>query len=531
MSGSSRNTRSYDAESGMNRTKGKGRKQRRQPSPPPPPPDSESDQFTESEAEEIAQAVVRDDTRRKRTTAPVRSTARGKPEQRKENNLEASHEEVESTKKPVITTASHFAFLLAIGRNSVESPISHPEPSTYIPDCGNMFIVIHHMIDAIGENSRLFEICPDYNSISFNLYYCFVYYYQILRARDDIGLLTRLERRSLKIFDSIGKPESWPIATPLIGFIQALGSCESPDKMYSYVSPRFPDFSNFAKDKSLSGLHNIDGIARAPIVPAQQELLRRFGADQLIYDDSKHTYAPAKTPLSTTDTFMGLTASTATSSDFQTLAFNQAWDTPFETTEPIGNYTIGQRQARIRRWNIPTYDDKEDFTQLEAFLFGDGSQVHWIRQLQRISSHVNKFFPGSTNLGAIPPTTTMENFTKVTFRIKAAAHYRAPKTDHWVASRNNWIMTSKAKYFGDTSTPLVVASKSTATNSDFDISVAPTIVSGAFSPERRGPYYVNDASHGTSIPLDQSEGIDQQDPTVRISEIINSTMYNNRGDE
>jgi hypothetical protein len=52
-----------------------------------------------------------------------------------------------------------------------------------------------------------------------------------------------------------------------------------------------------------------------------------------------------------------------------------------------------------------------------------------------------------------------------------------------------------------------------------------------FDPTYNGPYFVNTSGTDVSIPLNQAEGIDQQDPTVRISEIINSTMYNNRGDE
>jgi hypothetical protein len=513
----------------MNRTRPSGRKYVTKP--PPQAQQSEDDSFEDTDAEELAHAVVPDDTRRKKATPPDRKAARGDAQQKKEQHTEAPPDAIEEVKEPVITTGTSFTFLLAIGRNSVEDPISHPKVSTYIPDSGNMFMTIHYMVQAFGENTRLFEICPDFSSIAFSLYYGYLYYYQILRARDAVGVLTRLERRSLKIFESIGKPESWPIATPLAGFVQALGSCESPDKMYSYVAPSFPDFSKLTAAESLSTIHLVEGVSRAPLIPAQQEMLHRFGRDTLHYNDDTLRFEPTTTPLSDTNQFLGIKRSLATTANFQTLAFNQAWDYPHETSEPIGNYTIGQRQARTRRWNIPTITDTSNLNALENFLFGDGSQVTWIRQLQRISAHVNNFFPGSTNLGAIPPTTTMENFTSVHFRIKSATHHRIPVTDRWVTTRSNWIMTTKAKYFGDTSTPLVVASKSTATNSSFDVSVVPALVALSYQSQHVGPYFVNDAGTDVSVPVTQSEGVDQQDPTVRISEIINSSMYNNRGAE
>jgi hypothetical protein len=202
----------------------------------------------------------------------------------------------------------------------------------------------------------------------------------------------------------------------MIGFIQALGSCESPDKMYSYITPTFPDFSKFDKNKSLSGINHVHGICRVPIIPHQQEFLRRFGHDIASYNKRYDRFEPEALPLVTgTNTYLGLDSSSATDPDFQTLVFNLAFFLSFESNENIGNFTLSQRQTRVKRWSIPRLDDKEDFTQLETFLFGNGEETHWIRQLQRISASVNKFFPGSTNLAAIPPTTTMENYTEVHF--------------------------------------------------------------------------------------------------------------------
>jgi len=455
-----------------------------------------------------------------------RPNARGSAQQQNPQATEATHEAVEEVRPAVVTTATHRAFLLALGRNSIQAPLTYPEVNHYIPDSGNMFYVIYEITRAIGDNTLLFERCPGYNSLALFTYYGFVYYYQILRARDATGYLTRLERRSLKIFESIGKPESWPIATPLIGFVQALGACESPDKMFSYVIPAFARFASFTAKKSLTGLSTVTGAGRIPLIPALQEYLRRFGNDDTEYDKTHLVFYPADTPLSNTNTFVGLEASDATDNDFQTLAFNQAWMTPSETSEPIGNYTIGQKQASVARWRVPKVDDKEDFTQMETFLFGDGEHIHWIKELIKISAHVNRFFPGSTNMSAIPSTTTMENFTPLTFQKAGTA--RAAAKDTWFYGRTNWTITSKANYYGDQSTPMVVAALSTATNSSFDASVIPAALDVPFRPSRSGPYFT-DVTGQRTVPVPQSEGVKQQDPMSRASEIINSTMYDNEG--
>lgn len=523
---SGRQHRSYDQESGMNRTTRGGRRQQRA-APPPPVSSDESGDYTDSEVEVVARAAVRDDSRRQRTTLVRRPAARGAPQQQNPQAQEATHEDVEEVRPVTVTTATHRAFLLALGRNSIQAPLTYPEVNHYIPDAGNMFYVVYEMTRAVGENTLLFERCPGYNSLALAIYYGYVYYYQILRAREDAGHLTRLERRSLKIFESIGKPESWPIATPLIGFVQALGSCESPDKMFSHVIPAFVRFGSFTTKKGLTGLSTVPGAARTPIIPAMQEYLRRFGTDKTDYNATDLVFYPAKTPLSNTNTFVGIEASDATDLDFQALAFNQCWNIPSETSEPIGNFTVGQKQASVARWRVPKVEDKEDFQAMETFLFGDGERTHWIKELIKVSAHVNRFFPGSTNLSAIPPTTTMENFTPVTYEKTGTA--RAAEKDKWFHTRSNWTITSKANYFGDQSTPLVIAALSTSTNSEFKTSVVPAALEVNFRPLRSGPYFVN-ATGTETKPVPQSEGVKQQDPMARCSEIINSTMYDNKGE-
>nr|QOI17261.1 capsid protein [Caloscypha fulgens partitivirus 8] len=516
--------RQLDKESGMNRTQ--TRKPAKSSSKPAPTQiESEDETFTDNEAEEFASAPVKDDTRRKKTTIVRSPNIRGAPKQQRINNQEADEDDIEEVRQSEPTTGSAQLFLLALARNNVQAPRSFLEPSEYIPSAGNMFQILQQVTNIIGENTYLFEICPGYNSMAMNLYYGFVYYFQLLRARDAVGQLTRLERRSLRHFENIGKPEAWPIATPMVGFIQALGSCESPDKMYSFIAPRTIEYK-FTADKGLTGLSTIAGSARVPIIPAMQAILRNFGTDDIFYNDSSYQFEPIELPLSSTRTFLGLKDSAITGNDFHALVFNQCWNQPSETSEPIGNFTLGQRQGNVRRWRIPIIHDNADLTSLESFLFGDATKTAWIKQLLNMSAQVNRFFPGSTTLGSIPPFTTMETFTHVTYDKKGSARSRV--ANEWYGERTNWTVSTRSNYFGDQSNMANAAATSVSTLAHFTDKVTATQAI-IFQTEMDGPYFVNESPTEITVPITQCDSVNQQDPTGNALELIQSNLYDNRG--
>jgi len=521
----SKGRRSYDQESGMNRTqRGKARSQ-----PIEPVESSEDEQTTDSEAEQLAQAVTRDDSVRIVRKVKPRKATRGAPVQPNADAQEADEDDVEEVRRPEVQTSSHFTFLVAMARQIAPQPITFPTVSTFYPDCGNMFMTIYYMTRAISDNLKLFELSGDYTSTGLALYYSHVFFYHILRVRNDSGQLTRLERRSLRLYETVGKPESWPIATPLIGFIQALGFVEVPDKMFSLIVPKLPDFSKFTAKKGLTGLHTVTGMGRFPIPPAYQEFLRRFGADESFYDDDTDTYYPAETPLSAgkqSTTFIGITDSSAANNDFQALALNQGWNTASETNEPVGQFSTGGRQVRVKRWSIPKVEDTADFTAMESFLFGSGEHLEWMRKLLKISSIVNKHFPGSSNLGAIPTLTTIYTHVETSYKAKTS---RTVVKDHWYYNRHLWSVNFKSNFFGPEVNTHIQAAVAVSVNSSFDNTVIPTGYDSSFGHGRDGPYFV-EATGERSVPVPQSEGQGLHDPTQRIEELINSVMYNAQGE-
>lgn len=514
----------------MNRTKGSAKTKSAPKKAPRPPPvhetSSEDDSFTESEVEEFVAAPVKDDTRRKRTEVKRNPRARGSAIQERPHAKEADASAIEQPSEPELQPGSAGQLLLlAMTRQTIPVPILYHETNTYIPDCANMFIAVKEICDLIHTSTKLAEICPDFSSIGLSLYYAHVYHFQILRAREEAGTITRFERRSLKIYESISKPEGWPIAAPLSGFVQALGAAQPYDRMYSTVSPALPDYAHFTSKQALQGLSTSSGIGRTPIVPAVQEFLRLYSSGKAVFNDETATYTPIATPLGAqTEQFLGLTSSGVDSLDFQTLTHSSGWFRPSETEEPIGYFSSGQRQTKILRWAIPTVSPTADFSALETYLFSDQNRTKWISNLLRVSDAVCKFFPGSTNLLAIPPLTRMETFTQI--KLSKSAD-RPVLADVWYNDREGWKLTLKAKSFGDESTPFVMASAATATNSEYGTPLIPSSLSAPFAPNRVGPYFGNPSISEGVAPLDQCEAIDRQDPTDQLNELINS-MFDNR---
>jgi len=501
----------------MNRVSKSSRRQEPQES------SSEDDSFSDSEVEQFVQAPHRDDTLRPRTSNPRSSKTRGAAKQPKDAALEATHEEVEPVEAPAPKAGvSGATLMLAMTRHAKPSPRQFKADNHYIPDAGNMFEVVYQMTHLLQDNTKLYELVPDYTTIALNLYYGHVYFYQVLRARDAIGSLTRLERRSLRIYESIGKPEAWPIACPLTGFVQALGACEIDDKMFSIITPAFPVWT-FTARQGLTGLGSTPGAGRVPIIPAYQQFLHLYGAKQAHYDDATQSYRPIDAALSATNMFAGLKASTATSTDFQTLAFNSAWNMAMETEEPIGPMSRGGIMTRVHRWSIPAVENTLDIgASLENFLFPDQDNMRWMHQLLKLSAGVNKFFPGSTNLGAIPPTTVRENFVKVEYNRTTA---RTAETEKWYHTRSNWSITATADTYGDSVNPLVQMGIASSTHAVFTDGIRPALIANAFSPVATGPYFVTTGTDIT-VPIVQSDIFKIHDPVDGLTELLFS-LYDN----
>jgi hypothetical protein len=525
--------RNVDAESGKRRVTS-GKKSRA-----PPPSDSESEEvFEDSDLESDLEMPRKDTSVRK-----SKGKASQKPKTVASHGIDDDEDVGDDLAKEKKTETSssvapHMSFLLAMTYHIGLNSIIRPEISVFVPDCTNYFKIVFAMASAISENTYLHEMCPGYFSLSLYVYCGYLYYYQILRAKDYVGMnqLTRLERRALRKLETYGKPESWPVPSPLIEFIRGFGAYKSVNNTYSWVVPRFPDFSPLTSGadagQGLRNMHTIAGIMRVPLMPALIQFLRNIGNNSAGYtlndgwlpvkrSDRTHT----NTRLSTTRPFIGMTDSTATGSAFQAMSFSGGWLLPTEGEMNVGSPHIQVKQNIIRRMAIP--DATRNFADLETFLLlDDAVNSSFIRQLIGMMSIVNRFFPGSTNMSNIDPVSHLG------FMAETSVSYETPRTatEHvWIHEQGEPKIVVRGYDDSEAGRLLSRIGMATAPVTRYTATYAPVAKAEAL---RAGPFFVDDNTAGTADyerhEMFRTETTHQGAVTARAEEQI-SALYDPTG--
>jgi hypothetical protein len=526
---SSYKARNVDKESGMSRVSSR-KFAKRQP-PPKFEPESESDSeisFSEEEPKKFLRIKQRDDTRRSKGTPPPKDKRRVnvRPNPEPIEEVASDVEEAKKDEKPVTSDFSNFLISAAYRTGFVKR--AYPKESTYTPDVTAMFTCLYHMISVFTENSLLHEIFPAYTSIGLHAFYAHAFFFHVLRVRNEAQLLTRVERRCLRRYEQVGPLESWDIATPMIGYFQAFGRIVPEGDKYGQIVPELPNLSGLSgstKNHLLQGLGTIAAVGKIPIMPAIHTFLRNYGVGTADYDgtDGKLYPIPNKI-LAAANPFLGLTASTATDVDFQALAFSAGWNSSHEHQIDTFMKIDAQKRMLVRRWSIPDIAGTPDLSNLENFLaLGDTLSVTWIKELLRMSTAVNKFFPGSVNLANIPPITRVESVTHFTYKT-TNDNRRQARDDVWYHGRSAWTATFEGKILRDDAALAMQSAFSTSVRSSFETTVIPTLIAVPFTGQVTGPYFT-----ANEMPSSELDGIDQPDPVDQMVTLIESRLYDNKG--
>jgi hypothetical protein len=409
--------------------------------------------------------------------------------------------------------------------------ISQPAVSSYIPSCGNMFMMLFSMTSIVADNTLLREMFPSYNSIAVYHYYSLVYFYQILRARQAANVLTRIENRVLTLLTRVGPPESWPIAAPLIGFIQSLGSFKSDNPMYSWIVPTVPTFSqNVAGGATptygLTGITNLEGFSRIPPVPAYQQFLNLFGHERTRFD-TNGLLVPQTAALDATHQFLGIASETATTNAFQALAFSEGWNQPTEPESSFSITDIAVTQAAVRRWRVPALTGESHLNSLQLWLgFPDEGTSEWMSNLLVTASVFNRFWPGSTTLAEISPLTTIGSLTRVKYTVTPA---RTKQDNVWYQGRSNWKLeihgyTNTAEGLIDTQIGITASPRAQYDSRTFPDGVRLTHI------KESGPFFNDtDAPHEERKEPFITESKSNVDPTRRFPELLAPYSDNTAG--
>jgi len=100
------------------------------------------------------------------------------------------------------------------------------------------------------RNQELTYVCPHYFSLPVRLYYSVLIYVQILRAKEQAGLLKKSEGSWLRAFLRRFKDTQLPVAGPLVPLFSQIVSVLPQSSLFDYVSPTafFDKFYNSAAD-------------------------------------------------------------------------------------------------------------------------------------------------------------------------------------------------------------------------------------------------------------------------------------------
>jgi len=424
--------------------------------------------------------------------------------------------------------APHMLLITAATYHLGFTPIHRPQISTFIPSCRNMYMMLIAIADLISSNTNLAEIAPGFTTIGMYCYYGIIYYYQILRAKNQLGRgqLNRIERRVLRSLESIGKPDHWPIASPMIEFVRALGYYQSSNHEYSFVCPTFPNFAGLtqgtAANQGLTHLTEVRGIERIPPLPALIEFLHRMGTGAAHYLPTQG-WIPIASPNGALDPnanrFLALTNSgvEAAGLQFRALTLTHGWIEPKDSEFRQGPIQVAAKRATIRRWQVPsalgTYSDLETWTRIK-----DELHIDWITQLIPTMTALNRFFPGSTNLENIEPTSHIGNLTYIDATTDTPFEAVA---NQWYVQPSNWTMTYHG--YDDTPQGRILASSGIATG--VLLKESPDI-NPAFQLDHRriGPFFEDNAAapHTERFEVFRFKGDTSQDPTQRFGEQLAS---------
>lgn len=524
--------RNLDEESGKDRTRS-----RRRDAPPRYSVDTEDESDspgsqTDSETEKFLQKKQKDDSRapkpkRKPKDQRIRSV---RPTDEPE---EAGAEDVEEVKKPEpATTASHALLLTAMSYRMGFIKRDYPHINQYFPDVTTMFDILGEMTTVISSNSLLHEVFPAYTSVALHLYYGHVVFYHILRVREDNGRLGRIERRCLRAYQQIGPPESWPVATPLIGYIQALGAVIIEGGKYGRILPALPDYSNLKADHGLQGIEAVQGSARLPIIPALTQFLYNYAQKLTHFDDDDGFLYPTKAKkLADADgkRFVGLISSAADAKDFQALTYSSSWFLPNEQETDTFMMNTAQKQGIVRRWGIRPFGDGSTIQELDKFLgLNDDMEPSWLKNLLVCAEEANKFFPGSVNLSTIPLHTRVENVSLITISSKSGKDAVLKGADTWYTTRKNWRIKLSGTTIREDAQIAYQMASSIMIRTTYKASVIPATIANAFA-ERTFHAEEDNFFHPDTAPREEMYCEEMTDPFELALQLIEGKMYDKFG--
>lgn len=226
-----------------------------------------------------------------------------------------------------------------------------PETNFYVPNAMAMFSLLEAAETRINASKHIQQHEPNYNPYAVKLYYAYMYYIQILRARFDSGHIEGFENSLLKRFSTKYDMKGNPCAEIVYGFFNTIISTELSEAKYDWIVPRIAH--TFATNTALADTPITNGaVFLQPLIPHMIGVLNSFIHQTTTTLDAhmedSDTYIPVMPDTNANDAAnifdTALVNNTTAGNNMKVLLRGSGLSTPFRFGNQ--NYPTAARHAR-----------------------------------------------------------------------------------------------------------------------------------------------------------------------------------------
>lgn len=322
----------------------------------------------------------------------------------------------------------------------------HPRINTYAPNALAMFEILEIAENKLAVNRHIQTQEPNYVPYAVKVYYAFIFYKQILRARKAAGKLTTDETTVLSRLDKYLPDQSLVICEPLYPYFNTIIATEFEDPMFDWNIPVICDemFTTGAaghEANSFSGFVTHQGsVFFQPQLPAMMALLSEFiHCDDIAACMNRRVFTPYAQSAAANNTCFDVTYrnNNATGAAFKPIFASSGFSSPFKFGND--NYVDAQYYARESDYasevNIsvtglngqgPSSQEgnaipaSRDYRSLERFLFSERSSnrsMRWFNYLKEMAITHARFFDAIYNLNDVATVGGLETTVICRLRI------------------------------------------------------------------------------------------------------------------
>lgn len=288
--------------------------------------------------------------------------------------------------------------------------VIEPKRSSFFPNFISATIIIQAIEHCLSGVDELKWISPNYFSLPARIYWCVLFYIQIMKAKETAKKLSKAESTWFRAFRRIYPLESLPVAGPLVPFYANITAVKPNDDMYDFIYPDYPINQGLEVEKGAPKINDVFYLL--PNIMLLCEFMKLFttltiarldenvnGAGARFFDDLGN-FIPNRTGVDFT--FAGITfpatLTPAASSILATLGLDKPLPESKDRLKEILGYWKRSKAA-----DIPGTGVTEDFSNIGTSMRMI-DDFEWFEDCVEMATTQCKFFRNSINMSQIPST-------------------------------------------------------------------------------------------------------------------------------